>query len=229
MLKINKEYNSPNFGSRPEGTKIDTIIIHYTDMYSNELALKRLCDPKYQVSSHYLIHKNGLIYALVPDAKRAWHAGPSSWRGRSNVNDFSIGIELDNQGFEEFTPLQMDSLISLCKDLKAIHPISPFNIVGHSDITPSRKFDPGRLFNWKILAENKIGVYPRKFKPSKIPEIVKIQEMLAKYGYKISITKKLDSQTIDVMRAFQEHFNPSCYMVWSELSQGILEELISLI
>ncbi len=227
MLKKSYEFISPNFGHRPEGMSIDTIIIHYTDMKNDISALNRLCDKKAEVSTHYLINKDGKIFSLVPDHLRAWHAGPSHWMGRDKVNDFSIGIELDNNCYENFTDELMKSLIALCHELIQIHPIHSSHILGHSDIVPSRKFDPGRLFNWQLLAKNGIGIYPETNGKTQIPKLDEIQAMLAQYGYKILITGIMDRQTIDVMRAFNEHFNPKCYDVWSETSQAKLNALLS--
>ena len=226
MLAKSYEFISTNFGLRPPKTIIDTIIIHYTEMKDDISALKRLCDPEAEVSCHYLINKQGKIYSLVPDFFRAWHAGPSCWMSRENVNDYSIGIELDNNGKEAFSKPLMDSLVRLCKELIQVHPINPAYILGHSDVIPSRKFDPGRLFNWQLLAENDIGIFPINVKEYEIPDIFTIQTMLAKYGYKIEITNVLDQLTIDVMRAFNEHFNPNCLSNWDKISQGKLESLI---
>ena len=154
----NNKFISPNFDKRPTDVVIDTIIIHHTKMKDDISALNRLCNKEDGVSAHYLINKQGEIFSLVPDHLRAWHAGASYWRGREKVNDFSIGIELDNNGEEEFSEPLMNSLIKLCHELMDIHPIDPFNIIGHSDIAPGRKDDPGRLFNWRLLADNKIGI-----------------------------------------------------------------------
>lgn len=225
MIKKNYEFTSPNFGPRPKDMLIDSIIIHYTEMKDDISALKRLCDAKAEVSSHYLISKTGEIFSLVPDNLRAWHAGPSCWRGREKVNDFSIGIELDNNGKEIFGKDLMNSLIQLCHELISIHPIDQHNIIGHSDIIPSRKFDPGRLFNWKLMAENNIGIFPKELKASCIKDILTIQKQLSEYGYKIDFSGKMDQLTIDVMRAFNEHFNPECLKTWSDKSQSILNAL----
>ncbi len=273
MLKKNNHYTSPNFEQRPLDIKIDTIIIHYTEMKDDISALERLCDKEAKVSAHYLINKQGIIFALVPENLRAWHAGVSCWKGRDKVNDFSIGIELDNNGNEEFAPPLMNSLITLCQELIKTHPINPFYILGHSDIAPARKADPGRYFNWKILAENNIGIYPNdpkkavissasswaRTKPEigdlvrkspeisdraasrfarddvpsvhsairlgTIPDIKTIQTMLVKYGYKLEITGIIDQDTLDVMKAFNEHFNQQCFEPWNENSQAALNEL----
>ncbi len=226
MTKLFHDYISPNFGERPYGTKIDTIVIHYTDMKDAKSALERLCDKAAEVSSHYLIDKQGRIFSLVPDHLRAWHAGPSCWREKEKVNDYSIGIELDNNGKEIFSAALMDSLIDLCHNLIKIHPIEQRNIVGHSDVIPPRKFDPGRLFDWKLLAKNGIGIFPEVNSLAQITSITDIQEKLLKYGYKIELSGKMDQYTKDVMRAFNEHFNPSCYQDWNEKSQAILSALM---
>ncbi len=227
MLKKNYKFISPNFGLRPAGMPIDTIIIHYTEMKNDISALEHLCDIKTEVSSHYLINKKGEIFSLVPDHLRAWHAGPSCWRNREKVNDFSIGIELDNNGKEEFSVPLIKSLIKLCHELIQAHPIDQFNIIGHSDIVPSRKFDPGRLFNWQMLAENGIGIFPNALEEVDIPETLLIQNMLERYGYKIELTGVMDQLTIDVMRAFNEHFNPLSYEVWNKKSQAMLQALLT--
>jgi N-acetylmuramoyl-L-alanine amidase len=228
MLKKSYDYISPNFGTRPEGMIIDSIIIHYTEVKDDITALNVYMQPESEISPHYLINKQGKIFSVVPEHLRAWHAGPSCWRGREKVNDFSIGIELDNNGREEFSISLMSSLIELCNELIKSHPIDPFNIVGHSDIIPSRKFDPGRLFNWKELAKHGIGIFPEKLEEVPVPKIHVIQSMLAKYGYKIDITGSLDPLTLDVMRAFNEHFNPKCMETWSKESQSVLHALCAL-
>ncbi len=159
-------YPSPNFNERPKETVIETIVLHYTDMETADLSLKRLCDPKAEVSTHYLVDIDGTIYQLVADEKRAWHAGVSQWKGRDNVNHFSIGIELQNEGYEYFLkhnvwdpyPLPlMESLVQLLKVLTTKYNIDPSNIVGHDDIAPDRKRDPGPHFDWQWLAEKGFG------------------------------------------------------------------------
>ncbi len=228
MLEKNYKFISPNFGERPAGVNINTLVIHYTDMADDISALERLCNPLAEVSSHYLINKQGIIFSLVPDHLCAWHAGPSCWRDKEKVNDFSIGIELDNNGKEPFSDALMHSLIKLCHELMQIHPIEQRNVVGHSDIIPSRKFDPGRFFNWQLLSEHKIGLYPKTIQEQKLPPIYITQNMLKKFGYKIEITGKYDDLTKDVMRAFNEHFNRECFDVWNKKSQGVLESLIKI-
>lgn len=162
---------SPNYNDRPFGTKIDTIVLHYTGMPSAEEALAKLCDGSDEtreqggrVSAHYMIDEEGKIYALVDERDRAWHAGESYWRGRTDVNNFSIGIELVNPGHEYgykvFPRAQLDALIEVCAGVLKRHPIKPENIVGHSDVALGRKIDPGEKFNWRHLARNNIGLWP---------------------------------------------------------------------
>ena len=147
---------SPNFGPRPEGATVDILILHYTGMESAQAALDRLCDPEAEVSAHYLIDEDGTVTHLVPEEKRAWHAGRSYWRGITDVNSASIGIELVNPGHEfgyrPFTDAQMSSLCPLLANIVRRHAIDPSDVVGHSDIAPARKQDPGELFDWEMLA-----------------------------------------------------------------------------
>lgn len=227
MPKINNNFASPNFDLRPEDAIIDTIIIHHTKIADIKVALDSYLDKELKLSAHYLISKQGEIFSLVEDHLRAWHAGVSYWRGREKINNFSIGIELDNSGEEEFSNELMQALVELCHYLIKKHPIDQFNIIGHSDIAPGRKDDPGRLFNWQLLANNNIGIMPNNIKEVEIPEIGVIQKMLSQYGYKIEITGIKDSQTIEVMKAFNEHFNQKCLEQWDKKSQGYLVELIN--
>ncbi|MCT4635647.1 MAG: N-acetylmuramoyl-L-alanine amidase [Rickettsiales bacterium] len=225
MLPKSLEYRSPNFNERPENTKIDTIVIHYTEKEDDVTWHLEALELK--VSAHYLINREGKVFSVVPDHLRAFHAGKSFWRGREKVNDFSIGIELDNNGKENFSDALMDSLISLCKELIYKHPIDPFNIIGHSDVAPGRKSDPGRLFDWDLLAKNGIGVMPKNLVPTTvIPNIEAIQMMFSEYGYKIEVNGVLDQSTLDVMKAFNEHFNQRCLENWDIKSQMMLESLL---
>ena len=158
------DHPSPNFGARPDGIVIDMLVIHYTGMLTGATALKRLCDPAAEVSAHYLIEEDGRLFRLVGEAERAWHAGVGLWRGESNINDRSIGIELVNPGHEygyrPFPAAQMAALIGLAGDILARHPIPAQNVVGHSDVAPMRKQDPGELFDWRALAAAGIGAWP---------------------------------------------------------------------
>jgi N-acetylmuramoyl-L-alanine amidase len=153
------ERPSLNYNDRPDNTVIKSVIIHYTGMKTAEEALERLCDPTSEVSAHYTIDEDGTLYRHVDPHKRAWHAGVSKWGDLSNFNDFSIGIELVNPGHEHgyrpFPDIQIETLIKLIKDLYRQFPIHPELVLGHSDIAPDRKKDPGELFPWdRLIAEN---------------------------------------------------------------------------
>jgi N-acetylmuramoyl-L-alanine amidase len=160
---------SPNFDRRPADVPLDMLVLHYTGMPCAEAALARLTDAAAEVSAHYMIDEDGTCYALVAETDRAWHAGRSSWRGQTNVNARSIGIELVNPGHEfgyrAFPTPQMTTLTSLAKDILTRHPIPPRNVVGHSDVAPWRKEDPGELFGWQALAAHGIGLWPETDKP----------------------------------------------------------------
>ena len=153
------KYPSPNHGLRRADTEIEFIILHYTAM-STEKSLDRLCDPVHEVSCHYLIDPSGVCYHIVDDNKRAWHAGKSYWRGYQDLNSRSLGIELVNSGNENYPEAQMKSLIRLLKYLIQSFKLNPKNVLGHSDIAPSRKLDPGEWFNWKKLSANGVGLFP---------------------------------------------------------------------
>lgn len=152
---VHREVPSPNWDERDE--PISMVVLHYTDMRSADEAIARLCDPEAKVSAHYLITEEGEVVRLVPEEKRAWHAGVSYWRGKSNVNGVSIGIELANPGhtwgYREFPEPQIDALLPLLHRILREHDIPRANVVGHSDIAPHRKLDPGELFPWERLAE----------------------------------------------------------------------------
>ena len=158
------KYPSPNHGLRRADTAIEFIILHYTAM-STEKSLDRLCDPIYEVSCHYLIDPNGVCYQLVDNNKRAWHAGKSYWRGYHDLNSRSLGIELVNSGNEDYPEAQMKSLIKLLQHLIVSLALNSKNILGHSDIAPARKLDPGKWFNWQKLSVNGVGFFPEVSEP----------------------------------------------------------------
>ncbi|MDK9721919.1 MAG: N-acetylmuramoyl-L-alanine amidase [Rhodospirillales bacterium] len=155
---------SPNFDARPQGQAVDMLVLHYTGMKTMDEALARLSDAEAKVSAHYLIDEDGAIHRLVAEDKRAWHAGVSSWRGYADINARSIGVELVNPGHEfgyrPFPEAQMAALILLAKGILARLAIPPRNVVAHADVAPSRKQDPGELFDWQRLAQAGIGVWP---------------------------------------------------------------------
>ena len=159
-----RERPSPSHSERSEPRRIDMLVLHYTGMQTARAALDRLCDPAARVSAHYVVEENGTIWRLVAEARRAFHAGLSFWDGERDLNAVSIGIEIVNPGHEwgyrPFPEAQMTAVERLCRDLLCRHPIPPHRIVGHSDIAPDRKSDPGELFDWPRLARAGIGVWP---------------------------------------------------------------------
>ena len=166
------KYYSPNFDKKRRSNKsITVIIIHYTGMQSERESLQRLVSPSSKVSCHYLINRKGLIFKLVKDENIAWHAGKSMWRKFRNLNKNSIGIELVNRGhrfgYQAFPKAQITTLIQLCKILKKKYKIKNKFILGHSDVSPLRKIDPGEKFPWKYLSSKGIGVFPHKIKKFK--------------------------------------------------------------
>ncbi len=212
---------SPNHDERPPGRDITILLVHYTGMPSPGQALERLCDPASRVSSHYLIGEDGALYRLVDESRRAWHAGVARWAGESDINGCSIGIELVNPGHEfgyrDFPEAQMVALEQLCRGILARHPIPAHRVLGHSDVAPGRKRDPGELFDWARLAAAGIGYWPARrppaggdtLKPGDQGDGVKtFQDSLARLGYGIEAHGRYDQATIAVVTAFQRHFVP---------------------
>jgi len=225
---------SPNFDTRAAGQPIDILLLHYTGMETGEAALSRMCDPAAKVSAHYCIDEDGNCTRLVDEAHRAWHAGVSAWAGESDINSRSIGIELVNPGHEfgyrPFPEPQMLSLIGLAGDILSRHPIPPARVLGHADVAPLRKEDPGELFDWARLAAAGIGLWPGTPASITPPPIVEVQEMLRRYGYAAPQTGVLDEETKGVVVAFQRHFRPG--KVSGELdgeTVGRLQALLTLV
>ena len=227
-MKINAIY-SPNFDQKKRSNKsIKLVIIHYTGMQSERESIMKLCNPKSKVSSHFLINQNGKIYRLIQDDQTAWHAGKSCWGKYKNLNKNSIGIELVNKGHEfdytNFKKKQLSSLIKICKILIKKYKIKKRNIVGHSDISPLRKIDPGEKFPWKELADKKIGIWHNckaknliKFRQVRISNKFKSEFInnLKKIGYCFNNKKKTNfSKTVE---AFQRHYR-------KELINGIIDK-----
>ena len=221
-------YTSPNYEDRAPGTDIDMLVLHYTGMQSAKEALDRLCDPSAKVSAHYLIDEDGSLYQLVHEEKRAWHAGVARWRGADNVNDRSIGIELVNPGHEfgyrDFPTKQIHCLIDLCRDLMARHPIPARNVVGHSDVAPTRKTDPGERFPWPLLSRLGIGL-ENQTKPVPHWGMTYVEPALARVGY--------DTRNIHAaLTAFQRHYRPKLLTglpdkETAELLTGLLAQIDS--
>ncbi|SNR26516.1 N-acetylmuramoyl-L-alanine amidase [Paracoccus sediminis] len=151
------DHPSPNHGDR-RGARPELIVLHYTGMADTAEARARLCDPAAQVSAHWLIHEDGLTEALVPEDRRAWHAGAGSWQGRDDVNSRSIGIEIANPGDRPFPMRQMDALVFLLRQVMARWRIGPHAVIAHSDMAPDRKIDPGPRFDWQRLAREGLAV-----------------------------------------------------------------------
>jgi N-acetylmuramoyl-L-alanine amidase len=199
---------SPNFDARPQGAVIDILVLHYTGMKTAEEALARLCDPAAGVSAHYTIDRDGTVYAHVPETERAWHAGASYWAGERNVNARSIGIELVNPGHDfgyiPFTDDQLAALTELARGILARHPVPPRRVLGHSDVAPARKQDPGELFPWWRLAADGIGAWPT----SRMQSSGDFATDLARFGY--GVPPVVDVPLDRVITAFQRHFRPAC-------------------
>ncbi len=149
---------SPNFGARRDGLLPELVVIHYTAMNGCEAALDRLCDPEAEVSSHYLISEKGEILQLVEEDKRAWHAGAGEWLGQDDINSRSIGIELDNTGRTPFSEPLMTALEELLPGILQRWNIPAEGVIGHSDMAPGRKFDPGPRFDWRRLERQGLAV-----------------------------------------------------------------------
>ncbi|MDA1089695.1 MAG: N-acetylmuramoyl-L-alanine amidase [Proteobacteria bacterium] len=179
------------------------LVLHYTGMESAFRALDRLCDPKAKVSAHYLIDEDGMVAPLVDEGMRAWHAGVAFWRGETDINARSIGIELVNPGHEfgyrDFPDVQMAALRDLALKVLDRHPIPARNVVGHSDVAVGRKTDPGELFDWAGLAQAGIGLWPDRENNDGDPARVPV--MLADYGYDVT-------DEAAAIAAFQRHFRP---------------------
>ncbi|MEQ8666392.1 MAG: N-acetylmuramoyl-L-alanine amidase [Rhodospirillales bacterium] len=198
-------WSSPNFDARPEGASVDMLVLHYTGMPSANDALVRLCNPDAKVSAHYLVDEDGSVHALVDEENRAWHAGVAYWRGHTNVNARSIGIELVNPGHEwglkPFPDAQMAALSALAKDIVVRHAVPARNVVGHSDVAPRRKQDPGELFDWRRLADVGIGLWPAAGELLSGPSGADVVHLLNEIGYE---TEDMTA----TLTAFQRRFRP---------------------
>jgi len=193
---------SPNHDARPDGAPVDMLILHYTGMESGAAAIARLRDPDAKVSAHYVVEEDGRILRLVPEDRRAWHAGVSQWRGMTGLNARSIGIEVVNpghaHGYRPFPALQMAALCDLCVDILARHPIPPWHVLAHSDIAPDRKEDPGELFDWEGLARNGVGLWPAEEGSAPADPAA----LLAAIGYRTDLPLPV------LLTAFQRHWRP---------------------
>ena len=215
--------SSPNHKERVGRGRPDMIVLHYTGMATAADALERLCSlDAPQVSSHYLVYEDGRILQLVPEARRAQHAGVSSWEGETDINSRSVGIEIVNPGhdlgYPDFPDVQIEAVIALCRDILRRRPMRADRVVAHSDVAPSRKQDPGEKFPWARLHAAGVGHWVN---PAAVGEarglavgdsggaVMQLQELLAKYGYGIPSIGQFDRPMHDVVVAFQRHFRPA--------------------
>jgi len=231
-LKIRELY-SPNFYTKPRNLKsIKFLIFHYTGMKNEKVAIKRLTKIQSEVSTHYLVKKNGIILRMVPDLHVAWHAGSSRWKKYKSLNKNSIGIEITNPGHQYgyafFSKKQIKSIIELSKVLIKKYKIKKNNILGHSDISPERKKDPGEKFPWQKLYNNRIGIWHNlnknmlfKLRKKKITskEIKLFHTNLKKFGYSAKSLSKVNKYKYKILliKAFQRRFRP-------ELINGIIDQ-----
>ncbi len=219
MVFERHKWKSPNFNERVGYDAPNMLVLHYTGMKSAKAALQRLCDENAEVSAHYVIEENGKTHQLVEDDKRAWHAGKSYWKGETDINSASIGIEFINPGHEfgytEFPKKQISTGLALCKMLCGKYNIPPSNVLGHSDIAIKRKIDPGHLFPWVALAREGIGLWPtpQEMDYQAAEDLLLndgIHELLAGYGYDPS--EPLEESII----AFHRHFAPEKFNNWDD-------------
>ncbi len=212
---------SPNFDSRG-GAPVDILLLHYTGMQDDEAAVRWLADPRSKVSCHYVVHEDGRIIAMVDEEQRAWHAGQGSWKGVTDINARSVGIEICNPGHEhgyrDFPDEQIEAVIALSQAIIARHAIAREHVLAHSDIAPDRKEDPGELFPWDRLAVSGVGHHlpPAPLVDGRFMSVgdagepvAALQNMLKLYGYPVEANGKYDEQTASVVRAFQRHFRPA--------------------
>jgi len=214
---------SANHDARAPGAAVDILLLHYTGMTTTAAAIERLCDPAAKVSSHYVIDEDGKILQLVPEHRRAWHAGVSSWQGVSDINSRSIGVEIGNPGhdfgYPDFPEAQVEALIALAHDIVARHRIPADRVLAHSDVAPRRKRDPGEKFPWQQLQQAGIGAWvepaPLAGKGvaigpgTKGADVARLQAALKRYGYEIETSALYDENTATVITAFQRHFRPA--------------------
>ncbi|HEY9573811.1 MAG TPA: N-acetylmuramoyl-L-alanine amidase [Pusillimonas sp.] len=210
--------------AQSQNSRVEFVVLHYTSA-DNKASLKILSERN--VSSHYLITDEAKphVYQLVNESRRAWHAGVSQWYGRTDMNSGSIGIEIVNPGKQDgawvaYNPAQIQTLVTLLKDIVARHQIKPPNIVGHSDIAPQRKIDPGPMFPWQELAQQGLGrwyddklkqTYQKEFDWKGLPDIAWLQQELRRVGYDAPYSGTLDKATRNVLAAFQMHYRPARY------------------
>jgi len=216
---------SPNHSERRDGPRADILLLHYTGMQSSQAALERLCDPVAKVSSHYMVFEDGEIVQMVPESRRAHHAGASFWAGDTDINSRSIGVEIANPGhdfgYPDYPKRQIAAVIELCRDILARNAIPRDHVLAHSDVAPTRKQDPGEKFPWAQFYASGVGLW---VKPAPISAdggplrslkqgdsgdaVAGLQKDLAEYGYGVPNSGNFDELTKAVVIAFQRHFRP---------------------
>jgi N-acetylmuramoyl-L-alanine amidase len=212
---------SANFGDRANGRQPDMILLHYTGMPDVEGAIAQLCTAGTEVSAHYIVLEDGRIVQCVPESKRAWHAGVSAWAGEDDINSCSIGVEIINRGhdwgYPDFPLRQIAAVIALCRGIMLRRKVPSHRVLGHSDVAPARKKDPGEKFPWHSLANSGVGHWVQ---PAPIvrgttlqlggisDDVSNMQAAFRRYGYNIPTNGKFDGPTMEVVTAFQRHFRP---------------------
>jgi N-acetylmuramoyl-L-alanine amidase len=197
------------------------IVLHYTGMETGAAAEAWLCNPAAEVSSHYLVHEDGGIVQMVRESDRAWHAGKSAWKGETDINSRSVGIEIVNPGhalgYRNFPKAQIEAVVSLCRGIAARNGIPPERILAHSDVAAGRKIDPGERFPWRRLAAAGVGHFVAPARAGgglalvtgdRGAKVEELQSMLSLYGYDVQVTGVFDERTSTVVQAFQRHFRP---------------------
>lgn len=207
------QHPSPNFDHRPAPGKVAQVILHYTGMPTAAEALARLCAPAAKVSAHYFIHEDGTILHLVAESQRAWHAGHSSWQGTTHLNDTSIGIELVNPGhqwgYRPFPAAQLAACADLIRAIMARHALPPSAILGHSDVAPDRKDDPGELFPWQDFAAQGIGLWCDQHDHTAPATMAETRALLRQIGYACPDGDDYDRPLRFCLLAFQRHWYPN--------------------
>lgn len=235
-----RDHPSPNCEPRPDSRAPDMLILHYTATETAEMAIRWLSNPASKVSCHYVVDDDGLITRMVPESERAWHAGISFWRGDRDINSRSIGIEIQNVGpsggYPDFPETQMRAVVDLSADVVRRHRIRPENVLGHSDVAPFRKVDPGEKFDWARLARAGVGLWVEPVPAghdaamglgSAGLAVAELQQRLSDLGFDCPATGVFDAATQTIVKAFQMHWRPARVDGRGDIST--LETLIRLI
>jgi len=213
---IESAHASPNFGPRRDKVRPDLVVIHYTAMQSAQAALNTLRNPDNEVSAHYLIAEDGAVMSLVPEVMRAWHAGAGQWGRVTDVNSASVGIELANDGFSPFAAPQMDALTDLLVGIRARWGIRPEWVIGHSDMAPGRKIDPGPRFDWRRLALGDVSVWPEAWSKQ---DTSAFRPAMRSFGYTATDDPEL------LLQVFRMRFRPQADGPLDRIDAGMIYDL----